>query len=125
MTDRLFLLIATIGLLPVALSYGVAPATTLPFLYGFPVDGVNLTHVFRGVMGLYLANAAFWLAGALWPSLRTPALWGLLVFMAGLAVGRILSVLVDGIPGLLLVFYIVVEIVMAGGAAYFLTRRRG
>lgn len=65
-------------------------------------------------MGLYLANAAFWLAGASRPALTVPALWALLIFMSGLAAGRILSVALDGTPNPLFLGFIAVELVLAG-----------
>lgn len=122
MTDRLLLLLAGFGLVPVALSYGVVPSATVTHLLGFPVEGVNLTHVFRAVMGIYLANALFWLAGAMNPALRRPALWALFVFMAGVAGGRVLSILIDGMPSSILVMYLLVELVFATLAAVCLRR---
>lgn len=124
MTDRIVLLLAAIGLVPVALSYGVVPSTTVTYLLGFPVEETNQTHVFRAIMGLYLANAAFWIAGAMRPALRAPALWTLLLFMAGLAAGRILSVVVDGMPNPVLIFYLVVELVFAALAVRCLRLRQ-
>lgn len=49
-------------------------------------------------MGLYLANVILWLAGAAMPSLTGAALWSLFIFMAGLAAGRVISLIHDGIP---------------------------
>lgn len=83
MSDRLLLLIASLGLFPIALSYGLVPSQTVTFLLGFTVEGTNHTHVFRAIMGLYLANILFWLTGFAIPSLRLPALWGLFIFMGG------------------------------------------
>jgi len=111
MSARLVLLLAAFGLVPVALSYGVMPGESAPLLMGFDVEGTQLTHVMRGLMGLYLANAAFWLAGALRPSLRRPALLGLLVFMGGVALGRALSLVADGWPGFSLFAYLVIEVI--------------
>ncbi|MEP1200281.1 DUF4345 domain-containing protein [Tateyamaria sp.] len=113
MTDRLLLILAALGLVPVALSYGVMPSASVTYLMGFPVDGINHTHVFRAIMGLYLANAAFWLCAAVTPHLRRPALWVLFLFMAGLGAGRVLSVLVDGIPGAVLLLYLFAELFFA------------
>jgi len=67
---KLFLIVAAIGLTPIALSYGAVPSTSLPYLFGFGVESLNLTHIFRAVMGLYLALVAFWVAGALSSSLK-------------------------------------------------------
>lgn len=113
MTDRLLLILAALGLVPIALSYGVIPTKSVTYLLGFPVEGINQTHVFRAIMGLYLANAAFWLIAAAKPQLQRPALWVLFLFMAGLAAGRILSILLDGVPGAALLFYLLAELIFA------------
>ena len=108
--DKVFLIVSAVGLTPIALAYGAAPSTTLTFLYGFAVDNVNLTHIFRAVMCLYLGLALFWIAGASRESLRLPALWSLTVFMFGLAAGRVLSLLLDGFPHWLLLVYLILEV---------------
>ena len=107
---KLFLIITAVGLTPIALSYGAAPGSSLSYLFGFPVESVNLTHIFRAVMGLYLALVVFWLAGAFSESLTVPALWSLVIFMFGLAGGRVLSLLFDGFPHWLLFAYLLVEL---------------
>ena len=71
---RAFLLFCALGLIPIALAYGVLPGVTLEQLLGIQVETINLTHVFRAVMGLYLAMAGLWLLGAFRPSLTIPAL---------------------------------------------------
>ena len=124
MTARFVLILGVIGLIPIALSYGVAPSASIPYLLGFPVEGVNQKHVFRAIMGLYLANAAFWLAGVLSPSLRVPALWTMVIFMAGLAAGRVLSILVDGVPSTVLILYLMAELAFAGLAIACLRTHR-
>ena len=113
MSDRMILLLASVGLLPIALSYGLMPSRFVTDLLGFPVEGTNHTHVFRAIMGLYIANMCLWLAGFANPTLRRPALWSLLIFMGGLAAGRILSLIVDGFPSGLLVFYLLAEVFFA------------
>ena len=117
MTNRLLLMLAALGLVPIALSYGVVPSTSVTYLLGFPVEGTNQSHVFRAIMGLYLANATFWLIAAMTPVLQRAALWVLFLFMAGLAAGRILSILLDGMPGTVLVFYLGAELIFAVLAA--------
>jgi len=105
-----FLLFTAVGLTPIALSYGAAPSSSLPYLFGIEVDTVNLTHILRAVMGLYLALVCFWIAGALRQELTVPALWSLVVFMFGLAGGRILSLVLDGMPNWLLFAYLLAEL---------------
>ena len=108
--ESIFLLVAAAGLTPIALAYGVVPATTLPLLYTVDADTVSLTHIFRAVMGLYLAMVVFWVLGAMRESLRLPALCSVVVFMSGLAGGRALSLLLDGMPAPMLVVYLVLEV---------------
>jgi hypothetical protein len=108
--QSVFLLITAAGLTPIALIYGIAPEKTLPYLFGLDTTGVDTRHIFKAFMGLYLALVGFWIAGALRPNLRLPALWSLFIFMVGLALGRILSLLVDGWPSGLLMFYLFLEV---------------
>ncbi len=111
--QRLFLVVTAVGLIPIALSYGLMPQTSLPWLFGLNADAVNVRHIFRAIMGLYLALVVFWLSGALKPSLRIPALWSLVVFMAGMGIGRFASLLLDGWPHPLLFIYMLLEFVFA------------
>lgn len=116
------LIIAAVGLLPIALSYGVSPTTSMSYLFDIDSNEKNLVHIFRAVMGLYLGMAIFWIYGAKQDSLRTAALWSLTVFMFGLASGRILSLVVDGIPHPLLIVYLILEVGF-GMAGVLLLRR--
>jgi hypothetical protein len=91
---QIFLLITAIGLFPIALSY----------------SDPNGVHIFRAVMGLYLALVLFWFIGAFNVQVRQAALYSLIVFMFGLAAGRVLSLIIDGMPHWLLVVYLVLEL---------------
>ena len=110
--NRAFLIFCAVGLVPIALGYGAMPSVTLDALFGIIVDTTNLTHIMRAVMGLYLGMVVFWLWGAFKPSMTGPALVGCAVFMLGLAAGRILSFIIDGMPHWLLVVYAILEIVL-------------
>ncbi len=118
--ESLLLLLAAIGLVPIALSYGAAPASSMGLLFDIDASSVNSSHVFRAVMGLYLALALFWLVGVRNATLRNPALWSLAVFMLGLAAGRGLSLLLDGMPHPLLVVYLLLELGFGAAAIYVL-----
>jgi hypothetical protein len=107
-----FLVLTAIGLVPIALGYGLFPRQSLDYLFAVPVQTVNGAHIFRAVMGLYLALAAFWIIGAYKAHLRQAALLSLIVFMLGLAAGRLLSLVVDGTPHWLLLAYLVLELGM-------------
>ena len=110
--NRAFLIFCAVGLVPIALGYGAKPSVSLDALFGITVDTINLTHIMRAVMGLYFGMVIFWLWGAFRPSMTGPALAGCAVFMLGLAAGRVLSFIVDGMPHWLLVVYAVLEIVL-------------
>ena len=107
---KLFLIVAAVGLTPIALSYGVSPASSLQYLFGISVESTELTHIFRAIMGLYFALVGFWIAGALFEQLTVPALWSLILFMFGLAAGRVLSLALDGFPNWLLFVYLGLEL---------------
>jgi len=109
---RAFLIFCAVGLVPIALGYGARPSLTLDALFGITVDTTNLTHIMRAVMGLYLGMVVFWLMGAFRQSMARPALAACAVFMLGLAAGRLLSFLLDGMPHWLLIVYAVLEVVL-------------
>lgn len=123
--QRALLLAMSVGLIPVALSYGAAPEVSLPLLFGIEASHVPTRHIFRAIMGLYLALILFWLVGALRANLRRPALWSLFVFTLGLALGRALSLVLDGWPGLLLFGYMLAEFALAAMAIWLLAKAQG
>ena len=120
--QRGLLVAMAVGLTPIALSYGAVPQASLPWLYGINAEDVPNRHVFRAIMGLYLALICFWAAGALRSPLRPPALWSLFVFTFGLALGRLLSLILDGWPGLLLFAYFPAELGLAASAAWLIAK---
>jgi len=123
--QRSLLIAMALGLPPVALSYGAAPEASLPFLYGIEADDLNLRHIFRAIMGLYLAMAALWVAGALRPDMRLPALWSLATFTGGIGLGRVMSLIVDGAPRPLLLVYLVIEFLVAISALLLIRKSPG
>jgi hypothetical protein len=121
---RAFLIFCAVGLVPIALSYGAVPGASLEYLFGIAVESPNATHIFRAVMGLYLAMVVTWLVGAFNPTLTAPALACCAVFMLGLAAGRVLSLVLDGVPHWLLLVYLVLELMLGVIAAYLFHQHR-
>ncbi len=107
---QVFLLITAIGLFPIALSYGLVPQKSLRYLFDISVSDTNTIHIFRAVMCLYLALLLFWIIGVFKVQLRQSALYSLIVFMLGLAAGRILSIIIDGMPHWLMGVYLLLEL---------------
>ena len=93
---KLFLLVAGVFLFPVALSYGVDPAATLPKFMNFTVEGTDQTHIFRALMGLYLGMVTFCIIAAFTPEWQHVAVVWAVFFAYSLAIGQILSLIVDG-----------------------------
>ena len=110
---HLHLLVAAITIIIVAIAYGGMPAYILPFLFDIHPAAVDLKHVFRAIMGLYLGMAIFWLYGIYSASYWRPATISNILCMAGLAIGRILSLILDGIPSRTFLFGIGLEVVFA------------
>ncbi len=119
MKTRVLLIFCAVGLIPIALGYGAKPAVSLGALFDIAVDNTNLTHIMRAVMGLYFGMVVIWLWGAFSRSMAGPALVACAVFMLGLAAGRILSFVLDGMPHWLLIVYAILEVAL-GVVAVFL-----
>ena len=111
--ESLCLLLIAPGVLAVSLSYGVYPEITLKYLYDIEVNSANLANIFRAIMGLYIALSIFWVVGAFKRSLRLAALWSMTIFMTGIALGRVLSIIIDGMPYPIFFFYTGIEILSA------------
>jgi len=122
---RFYLLFSAAGLFVIALGYGIDPAAILPMALNVTVEGIDLTHIFRAVMGLYLAMIVLWILGAFRASLTKAAVIAEVTFMFGLAAGRALSIIIDGMPSVLLVIYAVLEIVMGLWGVLILKKRDG
>jgi hypothetical protein len=120
---KLFLLVAGVFLIPVALSYGVDPAATLLKLgMNVTVEGTDQTHIFRALMGLYLGMVTFCIIAAFTPEWRRVAVIWAVFFAYSLAIGRILSLIVDGMPSRILLFYLAVELAVGTGGLFVLAR---
>ena len=111
--ERLYLLAAGVGLGTIGLTYGIAPASILPSLMDVSVEGTDQLHVYRGVMGIYLGMSLYWMGAAFRPAWARPAILSVVFLMGGLAIGRALSVVLDGVPSLSLVAYLLLEVVIA------------
>ena len=118
--ESFFLLFISIGVFPAALGYGFNPKELLPVLYGIEVADNNLSNIFRAVMGLYIGCVLLWIFGAFNKSLTAPALWCMFVFMLGIGLGRALSLILDGIPDTIFVFFMIFEFIAAGITFYLL-----
>jgi hypothetical protein len=109
-----------VTLLVIALIYGVAPAAVLPRVFKVTVTERDLKHIFRAMMGLYIALLSLWAVGAFIPSLARTAILTEVLFSTGLASGRVLSLVLDGWPSALLIFYLFIEVTSAAAGVLLL-----
>jgi hypothetical protein len=111
--ESIFLVFVASGVFSVSLGYGFIPSLTMPFLYDIEVTNTNLLNILRAISGLYIALVTFWILGAYNSNLQLPALWSLTIFMTGLALGRVTSILIDGLPSSIFIFYLFIEIIFS------------
>ncbi|MFV0496343.1 DUF4345 domain-containing protein [Mycobacterium sp.] len=103
------LVAAIVILTPIALSYGVAPARVLPHLMQVDVHTVDEANTMRAVAGIIFAMIGLFACGLARESMRLTALYALLAFTGGLSCGRIVSMLVDGVPTAVPLAYLALE----------------
>ena len=107
-----YLVLSSITVAVIALMYGLSPQWFARSFLGVGDLDINLAHILRAVMGLYVGFCLFWLFSALSNRHRNTAVLTTLIFAAGLVSGRIISLVADGLPSPLLVGYTVAELVM-------------
>jgi Domain of unknown function (DUF4345) len=110
---NLHLILSIVLIIPIALAYGLYPVLFLPKLFGFRIDTVNLASIFKAIMGLYLGMSALWITGIIKPRFWVTATVTNVAFMGGLAFGRLISLVTDGIPGIYFIVGFVVEFSLA------------
>jgi len=110
---RLYLGLVAGGVGLVSLWYGLAPHTAVGSLVTLSFDNIDQVHMLRGIMGLYLGMVGFWFVSASRLEYSRAAVLSAVLFMSGLAAGRIFSMVVDGLPSAFLIGATFVEIASA------------
>ncbi len=113
-SKNLHLIISTLIVVSVAIVYGFQPN----MLFDVSINSIDEANIFKAIMGLYLAFSLLWILGVFQISLWKTATVSNIIFMLGLAFGRIISVLLDGIPTTVFVFGTIGELVL-GLFAYY------
>ena len=92
--NNLHLTISSIIVIPIAFFYGFAPE----ILFHVNVVDLNEHSIFKAIMGIYLAFGTLWIFGIYKNELWQTATVCNMLFMFGLAFGRIFSFFIDGFP---------------------------
>ena len=119
---RAYLLLVAANLVPIALSYGLLPGEVLPRIASVQVEGTDQIAIYRAIMGLYLGTAAFLGISAFKADWRRVATIWAIFFLFSLAAGRILSLVLDGLPSPLFLFYLAAELLIGAVGLILLTR---
>lgn len=91
---KLHLIISVLIVVPVAFVYGFKPESQ----FDIHLNSVDEFNQFKAIMGLYLGFSTLWILGILKINYLKIAIISNVIFMLGLGFGRILSILLDGIP---------------------------
>jgi hypothetical protein len=116
-----FLILAFVMVAIIALLYGVSPQWFARSFLGVVDLNLNVAHILRAIMGLYIGLGLFWLFAASSSKHRNTAVLTTVIFAAGLVSGRIVSLFADGLPSPILVFYTVIELALVP-VAYWVYR---
>ena len=107
---KYFLIFAFVVVSMIALLYGISPQWFARTFLDINELNISSAHILRALMSLYLSLGVFWLYSAFTSRLRNAAVLTTLVFAGGLLIGRLISLVLDGVPKPLLILYIVLEL---------------
>lgn len=110
---NLHITITSIIITIISLTYGLSPNNILPKFFAFNVESIDLKHVFRATMGLYLGMVILWVVGFFKPLHWRIATISNVLFMIGLALGRIISIVADGAPSISFSVGLALELTLA------------
>ncbi|WP_405246223.1 DUF4345 domain-containing protein [Cellulophaga sp. Asnod2-G02] len=121
---NLQLTLSAIVVISVSFVYGGNPSVFLPYVFGFDVTDIDLKNIFRAIMGLYLAIGCFWIYGIRNKNYWESATLVNILLMGGLALGRLVSTILDGISPQFMVGFILEFIFMLWGIYNLRQHRR-
>lgn len=106
--SRVHLIISVVIVIPVALMYGFNPDAFLDI----HLNTIDEKNFLKAAMGLYLAFSLHWLLGIFNSNFIKSALISNVIFMLGLGIGRLVSILLDGMPSITFSFGTIGELVL-------------
>ncbi|WP_456441795.1 DUF4345 domain-containing protein [Psychroserpens sp.] len=103
---KIHLVISVIIVVPVAFVYGFQPELSFDMF----LETIDEHNFYKAIMGLYLGFSALWVLGVFKPNYFKTAIITNIIFMLGLGSGRVLSLLLDGVPTFGYIFGTVAEL---------------
>ena len=113
------LILSIVIVIPVAFVYGSKP----DLLFDIHFNTIDEANVFKAIMGLYLAFASLWILGVFKANYWKFAIVSNVVFMLGLAFGRIVCLIMDGMPSTIFVLGLIGELVLGLWGLFLLTTK--
>ncbi|NLR90687.1 DUF4345 domain-containing protein [Flammeovirga agarivorans] len=108
--QKIYLTFFAFTLSIIALLYGIMPQwfanTFLGLNHVIPTDA---SHILRAVSGLYLGLVGFFIYGIFEERYTNAAIIVTAIFCLGLAIGRTISMITDGLPSPILILYVLME----------------
>ena len=92
--NKIHLIISACIVIPVSFVYGFQPDSQ----FDIHLNTIDEHNFFKAIMGLYLGFSVLWVLGVFKNRYLKIALITNIIFMLGLAFGRLLSVYIDGLP---------------------------
>ena len=116
---KIHLIISIIIVVPVSFIYGFDPNSQFDIV----PNSLDEHNFLKAIMGLYLGFSALWVLGIFHSKFLKTALISNMIFMLGLGLGRIVSVLMDGIPTFAYVFGTIAELFLGFYGIWILTKK--
>ncbi len=115
---NLDLAISSTIVFPCAIIYGFQSN----LLFNAPVNTIDHATILKAIMGLYLGFGILWIIGIFNKYYWKTATISNMIFMIGLGLGRIISLITDGIPSVIFVVGTVGELVLGLYALYIFNK---
>jgi hypothetical protein len=116
--NKIHLIISACIVVPIAFVYGFNPGLS----FDMALETIDEHNFYKAIMGLYLGFSALWILGVFKNQYLKTAVITNLIFMLGLGFGRIISILMDGIPTSGYVFGTVAELFLGFYGLWVLKR---
>jgi hypothetical protein len=107
---KAFLIFSFVAVSIFGLMYGISPRWYAATFVGITDLQLNFAHIFRALAALYIALAAFWLYAASHEEYTQAGILTAIIFAGGNALGRCVSLAIDGQPAPALLLYLAAEV---------------
>jgi hypothetical protein len=104
---NLHLILSVCIVVPTAIIYG--SPSILPYFLDIHTNTIDLSNMLKAIMSLYLGISYVWIMGVCYTKFWKIATQLNVIFMLFLALGRFLSMLVEGLPTVGYIFGVIAE----------------